>query len=593
MKRIISAMTALVLCVCLFSFAGTGASDNTADAADCIYSAMTGCETLIDISDYDIDAEKLSGIMKSILNEFPELFHYTGTYAFSRDINGKVTEVEPRYSLSLSEYKERLAAVDAEVSALTEIIPDGASDFEKALLMHDAIAAKYEYDLDYTVRDIYNFVKWGKGVCQGYAYFYAYVLRSVGIDCDFVISEEMNHMWNIVKVGGEWYNVDVTYDDPVGSNDIPSFYGKADHLYFMRSDENFLYHKGGVKLYECTSQKYDKYKYSDGSSPYGTWGSSAIVPFRGKYYVYADGGLFTYNPANDKLTSVLPREAIWRPWYDDVSYYNGTYSGLSLYNGSLIFNDAKHVYAYNPIACTISELYSRDYWNDVGDIFGSYAMPDGTLRVILSKGINGEWKSETAKIGSTDGALVFADVTPKKWFYKDVKEAVARGLFNGVSTTEFAPDTAMERGMLVTVIYRMEGSPSVDGIENPFTDVGNKKYYADAVKWAYKNGIVNGMTETEFAPTGKITREQLAAILCRYESYKNGSIGDIDTAGAKGMFADWSDVSSYAKKSLAWAYEKGLVNGIANGSTLNVQPQGNATRAQVAAILVRYLTANK
>ena len=181
----------------------------------------------------------------------------------------------------------------------------------------------------------------------------------------------------------------------------------------------------------------------------------------------------------------------------------------------------------------------------------------------------------------TDGKLPFEDVTTNDWFYDDVAFVYNEGLFAGTSDTTFSPNAAMTRAMLVTVLYRLEGKPAIRG-RSGFADVVVNSYYEDAVTWAADNGIVNGTSTTTFSPDTNVTREQLAAILYRYAQYKKYST--TATASLNG-FSDAQSVSSYAKTPLEWAVAEKLVNG-ANGKLM---PKGDASRAQVAAILHRFV----
>ena len=167
------------------------------------------------------------------------------------------------------------------------------------------------------------------------------------------------------------------------------------------------------------------------------------------------------------------------------------------------------------------------------------------------------------------------------WAEDAIAFAYSGGLMNGVSGYEFSPDTATTRGMIVTMLYRLEGEPAVTA-ECPFDDVADSAYYHDAVVWASENGIVNGVGETEFAPNANITREQLAAMMYNYAEYKEI---DVSASAELDAFADAGDISGYAADALAWAVAEGLVNGVDDE---NMQPQGTATRAQVATIFQRF-----
>lgn len=170
----------------------------------------------------------------------------------------------------------------------------------------------------------------------------------------------------------------------------------------------------------------------------------------------------------------------------------------------------------------------------------------------------------------------FTDVAPGAWYYDAVKYAVNHGLFYGTSDTTFSPNSAMTRGMLVTVLYRMENEPEADPAD--FLDVGSGQYYSEAVAWAAANGIVKGYGNGNFGPNDPITREQLAAILYRYS-------GSPATAGTLDSFTDANKASGYVLDALRWAVEQGIIQGKGNGI---LDPAGRATRAEVAAMLQRF-----
>ena len=178
----------------------------------------------------------------------------------------------------------------------------------------------------------------------------------------------------------------------------------------------------------------------------------------------------------------------------------------------------------------------------------------------------------------------FRDVTESDWFYDDVRFANQNGLFNGVEKDLFAPEEPMTRGMLVTVLWRLDGE-TAPKTATTFTDVDVNAYYADAVTWAAESGVVNGIGGNKFDPEGNVTREQIAAILFRYAAFKG-----VDTAARADLtaFPDAEKTSAYARDALSWAVAAELVKGTKEGSTIYLDPQGSATRAQVAAILSRY-----
>ena len=177
--------------------------------------------------------------------------------------------------------------------------------------------------------------------------------------------------------------------------------------------------------------------------------------------------------------------------------------------------------------------------------------------------------------------LPFKDVKTADWFYNDVKYVYEKGMMAGTAADVFAPNATTTRAMIVTILYRLEGSPAVTGT-SAFVDVPAGQWYTDAVNWAAANQIVKGTSATTFAPNDSITREQMAAILYRYAQYKGY---DVTKKADLSGYSDNSQVSAYAKDALAWANAAKLINGVTNTT---LAPQGNATRAQVSAILHRF-----
>lgn len=193
--------------------------------------------------------------------------------------------------------------------------------------------------------------------------------------------------------------------------------------------------------------------------------------------------------------------------------------------------------------------------------------------------VTGSFKAETP----APVALPFTDVKSGNWFYDAVKYAYAQGLMTGTSATTFAPNGTMNRAMIVTVLYRLEKSPAVTGASK-FTDVPAGQWYSDAVAWAAANKIVNGYDETTFGPMNAVTREQMAAILFRYEQVKG--LENVTLEENLNRFPDQNKISAYAIPALQWAVGQKIINGNADGT---LDPTGTATRAQVAQIFTNLL----
>lgn len=173
----------------------------------------------------------------------------------------------------------------------------------------------------------------------------------------------------------------------------------------------------------------------------------------------------------------------------------------------------------------------------------------------------------------------FIDVTEGAWYYDAIRYCYCNNLMRGTTQNTFSPYQMTSRAMIAATLWRMEGSPFVSG-QNPFDDVSETQYYADAVTWAAQKGIVDGYSENLFGPDDPVTREQMAAIFYRYAAYRDYLNGEQDSLS---RFTDAQDASEYAKDALSWAVANKVLNGM-DEHTLD--PRGNATRAQVAAILM-------
>ena len=213
-----------------------------------------------------------------------------------------------------------------------------------------------------------------------------------------------------------------------------------------------------------------------------------------------------------------------------------------------------------------------------GDAVAVTEQADGTYTFTMPNG------QVTVTVTFEAAPLPFTDVTEGDWFYDAVVYAYENGLMDGVGDNLFAPNSETTRAQLVTILYRLAGEPEPGG-DSGFADVAAGTWYTDAVAWAAQNGIVNGVSDTEFAPGDDITREQLAVILYRYAAYQGYDVSQrADLSG----FGDASSIRPYAQEALSWAHAQGLVLGFEDGS---LRPQGTASRAQIAAVLMRFLAA--
>ena len=222
---------------------------------------------------------------------------------------------------------------------------------------------------------------------------------------------------------------------------------------------------------------------------------------------------------------------------------------------------------------------------DNGDGTYTFTMPEGAVTITATFVEDPDWvepePEEPTPEPSTDVTDTFNDVTPGAWYVDVVQYAYDHGLMTGTSATTFEPDTTTSRAMIVSILHRLEGSPNVG--TSDFFDVASGAWYAAPVAWAAENGIVAGFEDGTFGPNDPITREQMASILYRYAEYKG-----IDTSARATLdaYSDAGSISPWATDVVSWANAVGLMNGVGENT---LDPQGTATRAQVAAMLQRFI----
>ena len=293
--------------------------------------------------------------------------------------------------------------------------------------------------------------------------------------------------------------------------------------------------------------------------------------------------VFSVRANTAKYTYIF--EKVSENTYTIRSYWTGKY---------LAFSSMQLIMANAPIREALWNVYVRDgffvissinqpsYQLLYNEIEGTFQMLDtykydGTM--YQAEEIFGIWLYEP------DPCISFQDVDPRAWYHEGIDFAVAGNLFNGVSGNRFGVNSTMTRAMFVTVLWRMQGEPEAKNGKQ-FGDVPAGTWYTDAVAWASSEGIVNGTSETTFSPDTGITREQMAVLMYRYAQWLRLPV---DETASLSAFPDASKVSNWAVEALGWATKAGIVTGTTSGGSVILKPQGSATRAQVATILMRFL----
>lgn len=329
----------------------------------------------------------------------------------------------------------------------------------------------------------------------------------------------------------------------------------------------------------------------DPASQTVTMGKTVKLPVMSNDGYYTFLGWFDGTTTHQAGTEVviMKNTTFTAQWRNDEPPYTGKYS----YEISVAQPDNGSVdvdkYATEGETVTITATPDVGYMLDVlsvtaggkelevtdnGDGTYSFTMPSGKVSITAAF-------TEQLEEPSTTVADIFSDVVLGAWYTDAVQYAYDNGLMTGTSATTFEPNTTTTRGMIVSMLHRLEGSPAVGSAE--FSDVAGGDWYADPVAWAASEGIVGGYGDGTFGPNDPITREQMASILYRYADYKGL---DVSARASLDAYSDADSVSPWASDVMSWAVSEGIISGMTEDT---LAPQGTATRAQVAAMFQRFL----
>ena len=369
---------------------------------DYIISQIESCATTIDVTQYildnDWDKDEVMEEYQQIIADNPQLFYVSGAVSFSGTISSSTGKINKGalsklgYIGTKSEIADMVKKFNAAAKkALAEIDKD-MTEAEKALAIHDYLIVNCAYDTSLKNYDAYDCLVSKKAVCQGYSLAYKYLLNQVGVTCEMISSESMNHAWNYVKIGSKWYHVDVTMDDPLFANGKRDFFGNVSHEFFLLSDNAIKKastpHKGWELngLPKANSTKYNNYFWRDVNS--------AIVK-SGKYWYYLKLNpkspgmnystskstemqtyLYRYSFSSNKSWKIYTLKSTWTKWGNKNSWYLNSYARMAEYEGKIYFNSYNKIYCYNVSTNKITTFLKPS--TSSGYIYG-LAVIDGKL----------------------------------------------------------------------------------------------------------------------------------------------------------------------------------------------------------------------
>lgn len=355
----------------------------------------------IDISSFKIplsDDWKISAILQEIKMEYPEMFHTDGghssLYSKSTFLIAKLSLTYTSDNITLEQYQAQLKEIDDKFAEVIDKIDSNMSDVEKALVVHDYICDNFAYDQGLTKHDLYSFVSTGEGVCQAYMYAYDYILEKLGIECHPVMSNVINHTWNMVKLDGKYYQVDVTWDDFSSAE----LYGWASHEYFLITDDAISNTNHGSKATDSSNSDGWYLFYDDISATDSTYDSysfkNTVLPYalvNGELYNIDNKGMFyKYDVDSNTTTNIssVSSDDLWCTWGGNiVNAYTYKFSSLHAYKDVLVVNKLNSICVLDTNGNILDTPYVRQGNNNA--IFGM-TLRNGKAMAQIESNLNTE-----------------------------------------------------------------------------------------------------------------------------------------------------------------------------------------------------------
>lgn len=363
------------------------------EATALIEEGIRNMDTTILIYDARIPGERasVSAAVQAAMNRNPRFFYVETQYSYST-ASGYAYAIYLTYNMTEAEVAAANQVIDRAVAEVLTATHSSMNDAEKALAAHDYIAAHYEYDTTYENYTLYEMVRDRQGVCQGYSWLYMEVLGELGIPCEFVASAEHQHAWNIVEIGGTWYHVDITHDDP-----LYDLSGRVYHTHFL-VDEETLHsvceeHTGHDAAHDATDNSYALKKWANIGAAFlyvdGKWYTAGYESYQMHLYVY------------DAKADSLTRVYSGTPWTttDGSGIWPGAYCGLFAYDDTVIFNLKDGFYQYVPETGATRKIY--DIQSADGFVYGSFLTGDTVTYCITTSPNNGRNNATDASLYAT------------------------------------------------------------------------------------------------------------------------------------------------------------------------------------------------
>ena len=354
------------------------------NAEDIIYNGLTYMSESVDISECELAPKQLSSVLNRILKRNPELYYVGTSFSFTKDSKGNVISITPSYTMNAENKALADEFIEKQIRKIIFYMPNGLDELGKALYLHDYICTHFEYDDTLKSVSLYSMLKEQKGTCQGYAYLYSALLSEVGVENDFAYSDAIMHIWNLVKIDGEWYHIDVTWDD------TEKIFGYAGHKSFLCSDREIeaLGHTGALKFENITC---DSEKYND---EYLNYINTPFAYLDGEWYTADNSpqtrGVVKYDFISRESKKVLDIVGYWE--MEDNRFYANCFSSVTSlgeyiyfnYKNKLIKFDGKitediYTSQYGQQLCYATAFGDEIYMSALGsgELIGVKISPDG------------------------------------------------------------------------------------------------------------------------------------------------------------------------------------------------------------------------
>ncbi len=347
----------------------------------------------IDLSEFSsLTASELASVYTDTINRDYRFFYLGNRFTYYTSGSGAITRVVPTYSYTQSEAAGMLTELEEVVEDIVDGVDGSWSEMERALYLNDYLAENCEYDLTYSNYSAYNALVDQKAVCQGYAQAYLALAEKIGLDCEMVTSDNLNHAWNYIQIGSSWYHVDVTWNDPT-----PDRLGQARHQYFMKSSSYFDVNgdgshvsgsndwvfSGGTSYRDASDTTYDSCFWNSVDTGFEYMG--------GLWYGIEGTSLNTYTCSGSALVRKETVRTITEKWYvlgSKTSAYNGCYTSLAHYGGRMYYSVPDAVYVCDADGRSEKVYTLEDGYLSKGYIYGMHIDSDGDIWICLAASPN-------------------------------------------------------------------------------------------------------------------------------------------------------------------------------------------------------------